>query len=509
MKLRQPRPQEVIVQETVAEHTMAGPAVTQPPVVPEMIFSDEGAPPAPVAAPAAPDPAVSAPAAVVPPAALASEAGDVVTGRVAVLRHRLLPGLAVAALALGAGLFSGAIHPVLAAVLAGVGVALYLSVPADSRPAPAPAVPSPAPAAPKPERRDSQAAAVVAALPEPALLLTAHGEIMMANERVALAIGPTKVGDPLSFVVRVPEVLDAVRAAAADGIPRRVEFAERIPLDRWLEAHVVPLRLDSAGRKGEEGPDAVLLTFRDLTQQRRVEQMRADFVANASHELRTPLASLSGFIETLQGPARNDTPARERFLTIMAAQARRMSRLIDDLLSLSRIELNAHVRPQTPVDLASILAHVCDTLSPIARDRGVALEQIKEAERLEVLGDRDELIRLFENLVENALKYGADGKSVEIRLAREGQATVVSVRDFGPGIAPEHLPRLTERFYRVDVAASREQGGTGLGLAIVKHIVARHRGRLGVESVLGQGATFTVRMDASPERGKSVEKATV
>ena len=364
---------------------------------------------------------------------------------------------------------------------------------------------------PRPARRvTSQMGALVAALPEPALLLTTEGDILTANERVALAIGPARVGDPLSFVVRVPEVLEAVRECAQDGIPRRVEFGERIPLDRWLEAHIVPLRLDPEGGEAKgakiRAPDAVLLTFRDLTQQRRVEQMRADFVANASHELRTPLASLSGFIETLQGPARNDAAARERFLGIMAAQARRMSRLIDDLLSLSRIELNAHVRPETPMEVGSLMGHVCETLGPLARERGVELAVHREGGPFMVLGDRDELIRLFENLVENALKYGASGKRVDVTLAAEsegkGEAVVIAVRDFGPGIAAEDLPRLTERFYRADVAASREQGGTGLGLAIVKHIVARHRGRLLIDSRPGEGATFAVRMERIAEREK-------
>ena len=373
------------------------------------------------------------------------------------------------------------------------------------------------PAAPLPveppttHRMHAPASAVVAALPEPALLLSAEGDILVANERVALALGTAKVGDPLSFVVRVPEVLEATRASARDGLPRRVEFGERVPLDRWLEAHIVPLRLDVRPGDAERGlvrpPDTVLLTFRDLTQQRLVERMRADFVANASHELRTPLASLSGFIDTLQGPARNDVAARERFLGIMAAQARRMSRLIDDLLSLSRIELNAHVRPETPVDLGVIVAHVCETLSPLAHERGVALNVHREQPPVVVLGDRDELIRLFENLVENALKYGASGNKVDVTVSREGAAepgtAVVTVQDFGPGIAPEHLPRLTERFYRVDVAASRDQGGTGLGLAIVKHIVARHRGRLSIESEPDSGAVFTIRLDCCTAKDKN------
>ncbi|MFG1477145.1 ATP-binding protein [Xanthobacter sp. V4C-4] len=412
--------------------------------------------------------------------------------------------LVLAALVLGAvGVGFQWLDPLLGLVLGGL-LALAAAWPSPvAEPAPIVETPPPAP----PARGDAKVEAVVRALPEPALLLTPEGEIVTANARVALAIGPARVGDPLSFLVRVPEVLDAVRAAATDGLSRRVEFAERVPLDRWLEAHVVPLHLDAgAARRPATAPDAVLLTFRDLTQQRRVEQMRADFVANASHELRTPLASLSGFIETLQGPARNDAAARDRFLAIMVAQARRMSRLIDDLLSLSRIELNAHVQPETTLELSGIVTHVCDTLSPLAADRGVALEVRREAARLPVRGDRDELIRLFENLVENALKYGAGGGAVQVTLGEEpgprGPVAVVSVRDFGPGIAPEHLPRLTERFYRVDVAASRDQGGTGLGLAIVKHIVARHRGRLSIDSTLGAGATFTVRLDLSPDQKK-------
>jgi two-component system phosphate regulon sensor histidine kinase PhoR len=227
--------------------------------------------------------------------------------------------------------------------------------------------------------------------------------------------------------------------------------------------------------------------------------MRADFVANASHELRTPLAALLGFIETLQGPARNDAVAREKFLGIMQAQATRMARLIDDLLSLSRIELNAHLQPNTPIDLAPIVRQVVDGLQTLARDREVEIKVAVPPEPLTVYGDRDELIRALENLVENALKYGAAGKRIDVTLTRaQTRAGTpearLAVRDYGPGIAPEHLPRLTERFYRVDVADSRAQGGTGLGLALVKHVLNRHGGRVAVESVLGQGATFTMHL---------------
>jgi len=240
----------------------------------------------------------------------------------------------------------------------------------------------------------------------------------------------------------------------------------------------------------------MLMTFHDQTPLRRVEEMRADFVANASHELRTPLAALSGFIDTLQGPARDDPKARERFLGIMHSQATRMARLIDDLLSLSRVELSAHVRPDTLVDIVPIVHQVVDGLEPLARERQVEVNVDLPETPAWIAGDREELMRVFENLVENALKYGASGGKVNVSLvaatSSEGQPELRAlVRDFGPGIAPEHLPRLTERFYRVDVGDSRAQGGTGLGLSLVKHIVNRHRGRLLIESVLKQGATFT------------------
>ena len=294
----------------------------------------------------------------------------------------------------------------------------------------------------------------------------------------------------------MPELVDAIRRAGKRREQQRVEFFERVPLDRWFEAFVTPVTLpENDGTQAE----LLLLTFNDLTPLRRVEEMRADFVANASHELRTPLAALLGFIETLQGPARNDPVAREKFLAIMQQQAARMARLIDDLLSLSRIELNAHLPPSTPVDLAPLVRHVADGLQTLARDRQVEVRMAIPAEPVMVLGDRDELIRALENLVENALKYGAAGKRVDVTLSRaQTRAGMpearIAIRDFGPGIAPEHLPRLTERFYRVDVADSRSQGGTGLGLSLVKHVLNRHGGRVSVESVLGQGATFTMHL---------------
>ena len=346
-------------------------------------------------------------------------------------------------------------------------------------------------------RSDAPLTALIRSLPDAAYLLDRRGMVLAGNERAAAMHGSMQPGELISLKVRTPEVIEAVRFAA-EGTLRRVEYIERVPVEQKFEVHAVPVFLapEDAGRTP---PDFVLLTFRDHTQQHLVEQMRVDFVANASHELRTPLASLSGFVDTLRGSARGDEAARDRFLAIMAEQAQRMSRLIDDLLSLSRIEMNEHIQPKSVVDLVAIVDHVRDALSPLARERGVAIEVKRKIERLPVQGDRDELIRLFENLVENALKYGGAGKRVEISLAAEDGEAVVSVRDFGPGIAPEHLPRLTERFYRVDAQTSRAQGGTGLGLAIVKHILSRHRGRLSIESELGHGALFTARFGLAGE----------
>jgi two-component system phosphate regulon sensor histidine kinase PhoR len=337
---------------------------------------------------------------------------------------------------------------------------------------------------------------LVGGLPHPAIVLDRDGRVVAFNEPAAAVAPALRRGEPALIALRMPELVDAIRRASRRREPQRVEFFERVPVDRWFEAFVTPVRL-ALGPDGTA--DVLLMTFNDLTPLRRVEQMRADFIANASHELRTPLAALLGFIETLQGPAKDDAAAREKFLGIMQTQAARMARLIDDLLSLSRIELNAHLQPTTPVDLTTIVRQVVDGLQVLARDRGVEFKVSAPAGPLTVFGDRDELIRALENLVENALKYGAAGKRVDVTLAggqtRSGQPEArLSVRDYGPGIAPEHLPRLTERFYRVDVVESRAQGGTGLGLALVKHVLNRHGGRLTIESTPGAGAMFCMHL---------------
>ncbi len=337
---------------------------------------------------------------------------------------------------------------------------------------------------------------VIAGMPDPVVVLDQDGRVIAFNTQAASLAPALRRKEPASIALRMPELVEAIRAAGLTGRAQRIEFSSRLPASRFLEAFISPVAL--AGPEPNRA-GVMVITIHDLTLIRRVEEMRADFVANVSHELRTPLAALTGFIETLQGPARDDPAARERFLGIMQAQAWRMTRLIDDLLSLSRIELRAHQLLDTPVDLVAIVRQVVDVLQTLARDRDVAIAVAAPAEPLMVLGDRDELIRLFENLVENGLKYGASGKRVDIAIVPvvtsdgKGEARV-SVRDHGPGIAAEHLPRLTERFYRADVGESRAQGGTGLGLALVKHILNRHQGRLTIDSKLGEGATFTARL---------------
>src|SRR6188472_3348978 len=335
--------------------------------------------------------------------------------------------------------------------------------------------------------------AVVAGMPDPAVLLDRAGRVIHLNAAAAQLAPALRKNELAQFALRSPEIITALREAIASSEPRRATYLDHVPVDRWMELIITPVPVPTLFGGTDK---CMLMTFHDLTPLRRVEEMRADFVANASHELRTPLAALSGFIDTLQGPAKDDSKARERFLGIMHAQATRMARLIDDLLSLSRVELSAHVRPDTLVDLLPIILQVADGLEPLARERQVEVETQLPDTPVLIAGDREELLRLFENLIENALKYGASGGRIIVSLisssAPDGTQEIrVLVRDFGPGIAPEHLPRLTERFYRVDVGDSRSQGGTGLGLSLVKHIVNRHRGRLLIESVPKQGATFT------------------
>ena len=252
--------------------------------------------------------------------------------------------------------------------------------------------------------------------------------------------------------------------------------------------------LDPGGADAEAA--SVMIQFEDQTRARRVEALRETFIANASHELRTPLSSIIGFIETLQGPAKDDAGARDRFLSIMAAQAERMRRLVEDLMSLNRIELNVNNRPSQLIDLAAVAHETAAALEPVAEAAGAKIEVEAAEGGPKVRGDRDQLAQLFTNLIDNAIKYGGRPAKIRVYLAPPapewpGMAGV-TVADNGPGIAREHIPRLTERFYRVDAARSRAVGGTGLGLAIAKHILQRHRGDLSIRSTPGEGSAFTV-----------------
>ena len=343
--------------------------------------------------------------------------------------------------------------------------------------------------------------AIIERLPDPIILLDRSGRVVLHNRAAVNIVGAAAARRHISTVMRVPAVLEAVTQVISGEAAQVVEYTQPVPIERHYHAFIAPV-----AASGEDGPRdrrrSVLILLHDLTTLKRAEQMRADFVANASHELRTPLASLAGFVETLRGPAHDDPQARDRFLAIMQEQAERMGRLINDLLSLSRIELNEHVRPSATVDLSAIVNDTIDMLTPLADREGVEIVADIDADLPQPLGDRDELVQVCQNLIANAVKYGASGGRVEVRVAHHvpetgarGRGTsgvMIRVRDFGPGIAREHLPRLTERFYRVDVEQSRRRGGTGLGLAIVKHIVNRHMGSLSIDSEPGKGSTFAV-----------------
>lgn len=345
--------------------------------------------------------------------------------------------------------------------------------------------------------RDAQA--ILDAAPDACVILRADGTIVWANTAAREQFGLFSPGTPFTFAMRVPELIASVERVARTGRQDEVRWSEKVPTRRWYQAFVRPFTLSSGALRPK---NAIAVFIRDLTEQQRLDRMREDFVANASHELRTPLAALTGFIETLQGPAREDPKARDQFLGIMREQAERMKRLTDALLSLSRIEMRVHVRPTDTVDLSKTAHRAVEMIRSMAREYSVELDFEAAETPLFVRGDADELFQVADNLIENAIKYGGSGGKVSVRTscerAESGSYALLSVEDFGAGIAPEHVPRLTERFYRVDTEASRAKRGTGLGLAIVKHIVTRHRGRLIVRSQLGAGSTFTVRIPIDP-----------
>ncbi len=332
---------------------------------------------------------------------------------------------------------------------------------------------------------------VIDLLPDPVLLVAADRRVTRANQSARELAGIDLNGHDLASVVRNPALLAAMDAVLAGAAGQSIDISFPVPIERHFAVRVEPL--------GEDLPDAAVAVFHDLTALEQTERMRSDFVANVSHELKTPLASLLGYIETLQGPAREDAEAQVRFLAIMDDQARRMARLVEDLLSLSRIEMEEHSRPTGSVSVGGLLDEVAGLLAQQAAKRSVEVT-LDLAEGLAPLtGDRDQLAEVFENLIGNAIRYGREGGEVRV-IARPEPAghITVSIEDEGEGIPAEHIPRLTERFYRVDAARSRERGGTGLGLAIVKHIVSRHRGRLVIESEQGRGSRFSVILPAVP-----------
>ena len=418
-----------------------------------------------------------------------------------------------------------------AAVVAAVGGALLVG---GRRPPP----PLPPPPAEVPAERPwtPPFGAMLDRLADPILLIQGGEREDLSGRRFVFANAAARAllriqrqEGPLTTAIRTPEVLDAVDEALYGGSPSEAAYEVRGMQDRSWRARAAPLASEPGG------PDLALLVLRDETEVRRAERTRADFLANASHELRTPLASLTGFIETLRGHAREDPEARDRFLAIMQAQAERMRRLIDDLMSLSRIELGEHIPPSGNVDMAAAVIDVLDALGPLAKERRVTLRPILPPMGAAIAAaDRDQIVQVIQNLAENAVKYTlADGEVIVEVLADLSPANAtarvsdlaahfsiltpdhatgrryvaVRVRDFGPGIARNHLPRLTERFYRVEGQKARERPGTGLGLAIVKHIVNRHRGGLIVESAEGAGALFSAYVPMAAMSEEAPEQA--
>jgi two-component system phosphate regulon sensor histidine kinase PhoR len=369
---------------------------------------------------------------------------------------------------------------------------------------------------------------ILRTLPEPVMVISAQEIDDLAGQRIQFSNAAARDffriqddGVLLITAIRNPDVLEAVDEALFGAVAGEVAYELGGAQDRYLRAFVRPLGETLDGRR------LALLMMRDETNARRNERMRADFLANASHELRTPLASLSGFIETLRGHARDDAVARDRFLQIMATQAERMSRLIDDLLSLSRIELNEHIAPEGSVDLSQVVADVVDALGPLLADSQVQLVlDVPRSGIAMAVGDRDQMVQVAQNLIDNAVKYSKGRGPVRVecltnltgeaaialrepqaaRLAlltpddvNDGRYVCLRVTDSGPGIARQYLPRLAERFYRVEGQKSGERSGTGLGLAIVKHIINRHRGGFGVESLAGSGASFVAYFPVQPK----------
>ncbi|MCB2136484.1 MAG: PAS domain-containing protein [Rhodobacteraceae bacterium] len=341
---------------------------------------------------------------------------------------------------------------------------------------------------------------ILEALPV-AIVLVGPGERVLASNSAAAGLfGRNVDGRHGSALLRHPSFLNGLEdcLAGRTATDLRMTIPEKGG-EIYLSVHIAPVPTG-------EG-DGALVTFEDLTQQERTVAMRRDFVANVSHELRTPLTALVGFIDTLRGAARDDATARDKFLAIMEREAGRMIRLVNDLLSLSRVEAGERSRPSDIVEIVGLLKGAVAAHGVQAAEAGTTLELVAPEAPVTLRADADQLVQVMHNLIENAIKYGGKGNHVRIALSQlereptmQGPAIRIEVEDRGEGIDALHLPRLTERFYRVDSHRSREKGGTGLGLAIVKHIVNRHRGRLRIESEVGKGSKFVIILPETPPR---------
>jgi two-component system phosphate regulon sensor histidine kinase PhoR len=345
----------------------------------------------------------------------------------------------------------------------------------------------------RPQDKRAAWSAVLSGLPRAVIVLDRNGWAIDANPVSTAMLGEIELGRHISLSIRAPEMLGAIDGVLADGRARSVDVVERVPFERVLRVTVSAVPGSMTG----PGTPAVVLLAEDGSEAERLSRRGADFVANASHELRTPLAVLRGCLETLEGAAKDDVVARTRFLGRMREQAIRMSRLIDDLLLLSRVEGQERIAPQGKVELNAVVADVVALLSADALEKKMRLQFTPTEGEAWVAGAHDELVQVFQNLIQNAIKYGREHGQVEVAISNDpGGRLAVTVKDDGPGIAPEHLPRLTERFYRVSAAHSRGIGGTGLGLAIVKHVLNRHHGELRIESEVGKGSMFTVLLQS-------------
>ncbi|MEM9046870.1 MAG: ATP-binding protein [Pseudomonadota bacterium] len=416
------------------------------------------------------------------------------------LDQRLAPGIGAALLGFAAdAVWADPLMTIMSAVVGATVMALIFTAPEAERHVQTP--PDDEADAEKPSTiqpqtvglAPGQGRALLERLPMGIILIDGRGLIQFANDQAEHLFGRKLLTEQHGASLRVPKLVEAIDVCVSDTLSSSLQFTVTRESEVRLRAYVSAL--SDEGDEHRDSP-AVLVVLEDITQTHRAVALHRDFVANASHELKTPLSSIGGIIQTLQGHARGDAQATDRFLDLMASQTDRMKSLVEDLLSLNRIELNERVPPRETQPIRRIVWETAEALMTIADDNGVTLDVVEASDLPHVRGNREELAQVFRNLIENAIKYSGSGTTVSIAIEPEDtnkpEMIGISVTDHGPGISREHLPRLTERFYRVSISRSREKGGTGLGLAIVKHILNRHRGDLEIDSEVGQGSTFTV-----------------